>query len=95
MCLSLEHQNLSKTSEKMGYFDCVTVSLHILYTANEETEGSRDRLTASVALLHTFCASARIWLAVIDFQNWNNKVDLGQIRREEIVYSRFIKMPLG
>ena len=33
MCLSLEHQNLSKTSEKMGYFDRVTVSLHILKTA--------------------------------------------------------------
>ena len=30
MCLSLEHQNPSKTSEKMGYFDRVTVSLHIL-----------------------------------------------------------------
>ena len=29
MCLSLEHQNPSKTSEKMGYFDRVT-SLHIL-----------------------------------------------------------------
>ena len=25
----------------------------------------------------------------------NNKVDLGQIRSEEIVYSRFIKIPLG
>ena len=30
MCLSLEHQNPSKTSEKMGYFDRITVSLHIL-----------------------------------------------------------------
>ena len=30
MCLSLEHQNPSKTSEKMGYFNRVTVSLHIL-----------------------------------------------------------------
>ena len=30
MCLSLEQQNPSKTSEKMGYFDRVTVSLHIL-----------------------------------------------------------------
>ena len=30
MCLSLEHQNPSKTFEKMGYFDGVTVSLHIL-----------------------------------------------------------------
>ena len=44
MCLSLQHQNPSKTSEIMGYFDRiddrVTVSLHILYTANQETEGS-------------------------------------------------------
>ena len=45
MCLSLEHQNPSKTSEKMGYFDHVTVSLHILYTANQETEGSQYWLT--------------------------------------------------
>ena len=30
MCLSLEHQNPSKTSGKMGYFYRVTVSLHIL-----------------------------------------------------------------
>ena len=39
MCLSLEHQNPSKTSDR------VIVSLHILYTANQETEGSQDRLT--------------------------------------------------
>ena len=45
MCLSLEHQNPSKTSEQMGYFDRVTVLLHILQTANQETEGSQDRLT--------------------------------------------------
>ena len=49
MCLSLEHQN----SEKMGYFDRVTVSLHILETADQETEGSQDRLRASVALRAT------------------------------------------
>ena len=30
MCLSLEHQNPSKSSEKMGYFDRVTVSLHLI-----------------------------------------------------------------
>ena len=30
MCLSLEHQNPLKTSEKMCYFDRVAVSLHIL-----------------------------------------------------------------
>ena len=29
----------------MGYFDRVTVSLHIVYTANQETEGSQDRLS--------------------------------------------------
>ena len=55
MCLSLEH------------FDRVTVSSHILYTANQETEGSA--LRASVALRATCRAPARIWLAVIDFQN--------------------------
>ena len=67
-CLSLEHQNPSKTSEKMGYFDRVTVSLHIILTTNQETEGSQA-LRASVALRATFRAPARIWLAVIDFQN--------------------------
>ena len=41
----LRTSNPSKTSEKMGYFDRVTVSLHILLTANQETEGSQDRLT--------------------------------------------------
>ena len=45
MCLSLERQNPSKTSEKMGYFDRVTVSLHIQQTANQEAEGSQDWLT--------------------------------------------------
>ena len=44
MCLSLEHQNPSKTSGKMGYCNRVTVSLHILYTANQETEKRRNRL---------------------------------------------------
>ena len=45
MCLSLEYQNPSKTSEIMGYFDRVIVSLHVLYTANQVSEGSQDRLT--------------------------------------------------
>ena len=45
MFLSLEHQNPSKTSEKMGYFDRVTVSLDIQQTANQEAEGSQDWLT--------------------------------------------------
>ena len=32
----------------MGYFDRVTVSLHILYTANQVSEGSQDRLTVNM-----------------------------------------------
>ena len=40
MCLSLEHQNPSKTSEKMGYFVRVTVSLVVSFTA-----GSKVRVT--------------------------------------------------
>ena len=50
MCLSLEHQNPSKTSQKMGYFDRVTVSLHIPYTANQDTDGSQDRLTVFIKI---------------------------------------------
>ena len=54
--------NPSKTSEKMGYFDRVTISLD---------------------------------LRLLIFKMANNKVDVGQIRSEEIVYGRFIKIPLG
>ena len=95
-------ENPSKTSEKMGYFDPVAVSLHILYTANKETEGSQGRLTVENtdfvprspfgrrAVLQQGCG-----LRLLIFKMANNKVDLGQIRSEEIVYSRFIKIPLG
>ena len=34
-------------------------------------------------------------LRLLIFKMANNKVNLGQIRSEEIVYSRFIKIPLG
>ena len=34
-------------------------------------------------------------LRLLIFKMANNIVDLGQIRSEEIVYSRFIKIPLG
>ena len=105
MCLSLEHQNPSKTSEKMGYFDRVTVSLHILLiTADEETEGSQDRLTVLFFTRHFVPRSPfgrravrqrGYGLRLLIFKMANNKVDLGQIRSEEIVYSRFIKIPLG
>ena len=64
MCLLLEYQNPSKISEKMGYFDRVTVSL-------------------------------LIYIPQTNFKMANSKVDLGQIKSEEIVYSRFMKIPLG
>ena len=95
MCLSLEHQNLSKTSEKRGYFDRVTVSLEILYTANQETEGLQDRHFVPRSPFGRRAVRQRGYgLAVIDsFNMANNKVDLGQIRSEEFVYGRFIKIP--
>ena len=34
-------------------------------------------------------------MRLLIFKMANNKVDLGQIRSEEIVYGRFIKIPLG
>ena len=89
--MSLEYQNPSKTSEKMGYFDRVTVSLHILLTANQETEGSQDQLTVGRRSVRQRGYGLRLLI----FKMANNKVDLGQIRSEEIVYSRFIKIPLG
>ena len=102
--MSLEHQNPSKRSEKLGYFhrvdDRVTISLHILYTADQETEGSQDRLfTRHFVPRSPFGRRAvrqpGYGLRLLIFKMANNKVDLGQIRSEGIVYSRFIKIPLG
>ena len=85
--------NPSKTSEKMGYFDRVTVSLHILCTANQETEGSQDRLTVTRHFMPRSPFGRRALrhrgygLRLLIFKMANNKVDLGQIRSEGIVYS--------
>ena len=92
-CLSLEHQNPSKTSEKMGYFDRVSVSLHVLFTANQETRARKiglqykyvffySALRVSVALRATCRAPARIWLAVIDFQNGEQQSRSGSDKTE-------------
>ena len=75
----------------MGYFDRVTVSLHILLTANQETEGSQDQLTVGRRSVRQRGYGLRLLI----FKMANNKVNLGQIRSEEIVYSRFIKIPLA
>ena len=77
MCLLLEHQNPLKTSEIMGYFDRiddpVTVSLHILYTANQMS-------LISLPSGDVPCASEAMACGLLIFKMANNKVDLGQIR---------------
>ena len=70
---------------------------------SQETEGSRDRRT--VFFTRHFVPRSPFGrravrqrgygLRLLIFKMANNKVDLGQIRGEEIVYSRFIKIPLG
>ena len=80
----------SKLVEIMGYFDRVddrvTVSLHIQNTRHFVPRSPFGR-----------CAVRQrgYGLRLLIFKMANNKVDLGQIRSEEIVYSRFIKIPLG
>ena len=75
MCLSLEHQNPSKTSEKMGYFDRVTVSsLHILYTANQETVRARKIGTSCLGRPSgdVPCASEGYGLRLLIFKTAND-----------------------
>ena len=76
-----EHQNPSKTAEKM------VILLHFSYTfyIPQRTEGFGRRAVRQRGY----------GLRLLIFKMANNKVDLGQIRSEEIVYSRFIKIPLG
>ena len=73
-----------KPLKKLVYFDRVTVSLHILWTANQETEGSQDRLTRHFVPLSSFGRRAvrqrGYGLRLLIFKMANNKVDLGQIR---------------
>ena len=47
--------------------------------------GYFDRVTVSLL----------IYIPQTNFKMANSKVDLGQIKSEEIVYSRFMKIPLG
>ena len=79
MCLSLEHQNPSKTSEKW----VILMALQFRYTFyRPQTKRLKARkiglqycpffysaIRASVALQATCRAPARIWLEDIDFQN--------------------------
>ena len=113
MCVSLEHENPSKTSEKW----VILITLQFRYTFyRPQIKRLRARkiglqykifylaLRASVALRATVirspCGRRAVrqqgyGLRLLIFKMANNKVDLGQMRSEEIVYSRFIKIPLG
>ena len=58
--------------------------------------GFQFRYTFGRPSVDVLCASEDIYsLRLLIFKMANNKVDLGQGRSEEIVYSRFIKIPLG
>ena len=60
---------------------------------------AQDRLTRYSVPLSLFGRRAvrqrGYGLRLLIFKMANNKVDLGQIRSEEMVYSRFTKIPLG
>ena len=62
-----------------------TVSLHSLYTANQETEGSHARSASPFGRRAVRQRGYGLWLLV--FKIANNKVDLGQIRSEFTVDS--------
>ena len=147
MCLSLEHQNPSKTSEKW----VILIALQFRYTfyrpqikrlrarkislqykirfdsrissgllllrfpshslpSPSDAVHSKQSHVVQVSSLDRFFTRhfvprSPFWrravrqrgygLRLLIFKMANNKVDLGQVRSEEIVYSRFIKIPLG
>ena len=146
MCLSLEHQNPSKTSEKwvilialqfrytfyrpqikrlrarkigLQYkirFDSRISSgllllrfpSHSLPSPSDAVHSKRSHVVQVSSLVRFFTRHfvprSPFWrravrqrgygLRLLIFKMANNKVDLGQVRSEEIVYSRFIKIPL-
>ena len=147
MCLSLEHQNPSKTSEKwvilialqfrytfyrpqikrlrarkigLQYkirFDSRISSgllllrfpSHSLPSPSDAVHSKRSYVVQVSSLVRFFTRHfvprSPFWrravrqrgygLRLLIFKMANNKVDLGQVRSEEIVYSKFIKIPLG
>ena len=98
MFLSLEHQNPSKTSE-------IVVILIALQFRHTFYRPQTKRLWACKIGLQFDCLRSPFGrrtvrqrgygLRLLIFKMANNEVDPGQIRSEEIVYSRFIKIPLG
>ena len=97
MCLSLEHQTRRKPLKKW----VILIALQFRYTFYRP---QTKRLRARQIGLHFVPPSPLgrravrrrgYGLRLLIFKMANNKVDLGQIRSEEIVYSRLIKIRLG
>ena len=92
-----------RTSKPLKKCDTVvvSVSLHILYTATKRLRARKIGLQYFVPSFVPQSPGRRAVrqrgydLRLLIFKMANNKVDLGQIRSEEIVYNRFIKIPLG
>ena len=97
MFLSLEHQNPSKTSEIV----VILIALQFRYTFyRPQTKRLRARKIGLQFVPRSPSGRRAVrqrgyGLRLLIFKMANNEVDLGQIRSEEIVYSRFIKIPLG
>ena len=67
-----------------------------IYRKPREREGSQDWHFVPRSPFGRRAVRQRGYgLQLLTFETANNKVDLGQIRSEEIVYNRFIKISLG
>ena len=69
--------------------------MYVCMYVNQETGGSQDSIVPGSPFGRGAVRQRGYGLRLLIFKIVNNKVDLGQIRSEEIVYSRFIKIPLG
>ena len=106
MFLSLEHQNPSKTSEIVVILIALQFR-HTFYRPQTKRLRARKIGLQYKILFSTRHFVPRspfgrrtvrqrgYGLRLLIFKMANNEVDPGQIRSEEIVYSRFIKIPLG
>ena len=92
MCLSLEHQNPSKTSEKW----VILIALQFRYTFyRPQTKRLRARKIGLSPFGRRAVRQRGYALRLLIFKMASKKVNLGQIKGEEIVYSRFIKIHMG
>ena len=101
MCFPLEHQKSSKTSEIW----VILIALQFRYTFyRQQTKRLRARkigfifysaLRASVALRATCRAPAKIWLAVIDFQDGEHQSRSGSDKKRRNRLQQIHKDPIG